>query len=59
MSGRSEGDLLVWIHHIGQLQLQALGPHGHGAVYRALVGSVAEGVVRGATCPVVVVPARD
>ena len=35
-----------------------IGSHGHGAVYRALLGSVSEGVVRGAACPVHVIPAR-
>lgn len=35
-----------------------IGSHGHGALYRALLGSVSEGVVRGAACPVLVVPAR-
>ena len=34
-----------------------IGSHGHGALYRALLGSVSEGVVRAAQCPVVVVPA--
>jgi nucleotide-binding universal stress UspA family protein len=35
-----------------------IGSHGHGALHRALLGSVSEGVVRGAGCPVHVVPAR-
>jgi len=34
-----------------------IGSHGHGALYRALLGSVTEGVVRAAQCPVLVVPA--
>jgi nucleotide-binding universal stress UspA family protein len=34
-----------------------IGSHGHGALYRALLGSVSEGVVRAAQCPVLVVPA--
>jgi len=33
-----------------------LGSHGHGALHNLLVGSVAEGVLRGARCPVLVVP---
>ena len=33
------------------------GSHGHGALYNALVGSVTEGVMRRAKCPVLVVPA--
>lgn len=34
-----------------------VGSHGRGMLERALLGSVSEGVVRGATCPVLVVPA--
>ena len=33
-----------------------MGSHGHGAVHQLLVGSVSEGVLRKATCPVLVVP---
>lgn len=33
-----------------------IGSHGHGAMFDALVGSVAQGVLRHAPCPVVVVP---
>ena len=33
-----------------------LGSHGHGAIYTILVGSVAEGVIRHAKIPVLVVP---
>ena len=38
--------------------LIVLGSHGHGVVYNLLVGSVAEGVLRHSTVPVVVVPAK-
>ena len=34
-----------------------IGSHGHGAIYRALLGSVSEGVLRAAKRPVLVVPA--
>lgn len=34
-----------------------IGSHGHGALHRVLLGSVSEGVVRAASCPVHVVPA--
>jgi nucleotide-binding universal stress UspA family protein len=33
-----------------------LGSHGHGRLFHAVVGSVAEQCIRNATCPVVVVP---
>ncbi len=35
-----------------------IGSHGHGALYKTLVGSVSEGVIRQAFCPVVVIPAQ-
>ncbi len=40
-------------YHAG---LVVLGSHGHGSIYNLLVGSVAEGVIRHSTVPVVVVP---
>jgi nucleotide-binding universal stress UspA family protein len=33
-----------------------IGSHGHGGLYRLLLGSVSEGVVRATRCPVLVVP---
>lgn len=33
-----------------------MGSHGHGGLRHLLMGSVAEGVLRKATCPVVLVP---
>lgn len=38
--------------------LIVIGSHGHGAIYRALVGSVSEGVIRASRCPVLLVPAE-
>lgn len=35
-----------------------VGSHGRGAAHRLLVGSVGEGVLRKAECPVLVVPSR-
>lgn len=34
-----------------------LGSHGHGALYHLFSGSVVTGVLKRATCPVIVVPA--
>ncbi len=38
--------------------LIALGSHGHSAMAHLLLGSVSDGVIRGATVPVLVVPTR-
>ncbi len=38
------------------INLIIMGSHGHGAVYHILVGSVSEGVLHKATCPVVIIP---
>jgi len=35
-----------------------VGSHGHGALHRALLGSVSEGVVRAGSFPVLVVPSK-
>jgi nucleotide-binding universal stress UspA family protein len=47
------------LHEAGEQQadLIVMGSHGHGALYDLLVGSVTHGVIKGARCPVVVVPA--
>ena len=42
-----------------QAAMLVLGSHGHGRVYDIVVGSVAEGVVRAAKLPVLLVPARQ
>jgi nucleotide-binding universal stress UspA family protein len=39
--------------------LIVLGSHGRGGFRRALLGSVAEGVMRQASCPVMVVRGKD
>lgn len=36
--------------------LLVLGSHGHGRIFHAVLGSVAEECIRAASCPVVVVP---
>lgn len=41
------------------IDLIVVGSHGHGALHQMLVGSVSEGVIRSATCPVLVVPTHD
>lgn len=46
------------LHEAGKLHIDMIivGSHGRGAMYQLLVGSVSEGVLRGAACPVLVVP---
>lgn len=48
------------VEEIGRLQADVvvMGSHGRRALMRALLGSVSEGVIRHAACPVLVVPAR-
>jgi nucleotide-binding universal stress UspA family protein len=41
-----------------EADLIIVGSHGHGAVYHVVMGSVGEGVVNRAACPVLVVPSR-
>jgi nucleotide-binding universal stress UspA family protein len=41
-----------------QASLVVMGSHGHGALYHMLMGSVTEGVLRQAPCPLLVVPIR-
>ncbi len=36
-----------------------MGRHGHGAMYNLLVGSVTEGVLKRASCPVMLVPGDE
>jgi len=38
--------------------LIVMGSHGRGAIARALLGSVSEGVLRKAPCPMLIVPTR-
>jgi nucleotide-binding universal stress UspA family protein len=36
-----------------------LGSHGHGAIHDLLVGSTTKGIIRLATCPILLVPPHD
>ena len=38
------------------VDLIVVGSHGYGAVFEALLGSVSAGVIRRASCPVLVIP---
>jgi nucleotide-binding universal stress UspA family protein len=48
--------ILEYIHDVGG-DMVVLGTHGHGMVASLLLGSVAEGLVRKAAVPTLVVPA--
>ena len=39
-------------------EMIVIGSHGHGALYKTLVGSVSEGIIRKAFCPVLIVPIK-
>ena len=45
--------------HTSNADLVVLGTHGHGAVAALLIGSVAEGLVRKAVCPTLVIPCKS
>ncbi len=38
--------------------LVILGSHGHGALHKALVGSITNSVLKKTTCPVLIIPSR-
>jgi nucleotide-binding universal stress UspA family protein len=39
-----------------EIDIIILGSHGHGGVHHLIFGSVSEGVLRSASCPVLVIP---
>ena len=41
-----------------QADLIVMGAHGRGGLYKRLVGSVSEGVMRAARCPVLIIPTK-
>lgn len=47
----------VLVDAAAKADLLVIGSHGHGRLFHALLGSIAEDCVRRATCAVVVVPA--
>lgn len=57
LPGDAVGKILEEAHKLN-VDLIIMGSHGHGAIYELLVGSVTEGVLRKARCPVLVVPSE-
>lgn len=53
--GQPSDEILTYAHEhaVGAI---VLGSHGHGKVRRFMLGSTADGVVRQASCPVMLVP---
>jgi universal stress protein A len=51
-------DAIVAHARTGRFDLIVMATHGRSAIGRLLLGSVAEGVLRGAPCPVLMVPIR-
>lgn len=41
-----------------KINMVVMGSHGHGALYDIMLGSICDGVMRQACCPVTVVPSR-
>jgi nucleotide-binding universal stress UspA family protein len=56
-TGGDPADQILRYAGLHPIDLIVVGTHGRTGVGRALLGSVAERVVRGARCPVLVVPA--
>lgn len=57
LQGATVATLMSEAEHLSA-SLIVLGSHGHGRIYDLVVGSVAEGVVRASTLPVLLVPAQ-
>ncbi len=51
-------DCILEEARIHDVEFIVLGARGRGTLYRALVGSVSEGVLRGSSCPVLIVPSK-
>jgi nucleotide-binding universal stress UspA family protein len=56
VSGDEAAEEIVGYAKHRHSDLIVLATHGHGALRRALVGSLASTVARSATCPVLLVP---
>ncbi len=54
--GRSPVEAILAKAAASRAAYVVLGSHGHGAVFDLLVGSTAQGVLRRARCPVLIVP---
>jgi nucleotide-binding universal stress UspA family protein len=52
-------DLILAQAESSHVDLIVLGSHSRGLIYHLLVGSVVEGVLKRARCPVLVVPVHD
>ena len=57
--GSSPAKVIVAEAELHSADYIVIGSHGHGAFYDLLVGSTASGVLRRASCPVVIVPAMQ
>ena len=42
-----------------EAEMIIIGSHGHSALYKTLVGSVSEGIIRQASCPVLIIPHKS
>lgn len=55
IQGYTVEKILQEVERLG-IDLIVMGSHGRGALYNMLLGSVSEGVIRKANCPVLIVP---
>lgn len=58
LHGQPLASILSYVEEVGG-DLLVLGSHGHGVLGSLLLGSVAEGCVRKAKVPALVIPVRD
>jgi len=58
IQGPTQEKILQEIERL-EADLVIMGSHGHGAMRHLLVGSVTEGVLRKAPCPVMVIPCQS
>ncbi|PVV07925.1 MAG: universal stress protein [gamma proteobacterium symbiont of Ctena orbiculata] len=58
MQGSTAETILQEASRLG-VDMIVIGSHGRGAMYQILMGSVTEGVLHAATCPVLIVPTHD
>lgn len=52
-------DKILAVSNKSKAELIILGSHGHSSVFKLLVGSTTEAVLKDTTCPVLVIPCKN